>query len=91
MLSQSGAKKLLKAEPLKKMIPVDEYLPIMFDQHPNGKWKEAFPERDLIAYTIYPTIVVPERYTNEYGYISDTEDSRIVQQSKVDFDVKDEL
>uniref|UniRef100_A0A915APJ8 Glycosyltransferase 25 family member n=1 Tax=Parascaris univalens TaxID=6257 RepID=A0A915APJ8_PARUN len=91
MLSQSGAKKLVRAEPLSKMIPVDEYLPIMFDQHPNGQWKEVFPERDLIAYTIYPTIVVPERYTNEYGYISDTEDSHIVQQSKADFDVKDEL
>ncbi|KHN76405.1 Glycosyltransferase 25 family member [Toxocara canis] len=68
LLSRSGAEKLLRAEPLKKMVPVDEYIPIMFNQHPNTTWKEAFPRRDLIAYTIYPTIVVPERYTNEQGY-----------------------
>lgn len=29
----SGAKKLLAGEPLKKMIPVDDYIPIMFNQH----------------------------------------------------------
>lgn len=34
MLSARGAMKLLRQEPLTKMIPVDEYLPIMFDQHP---------------------------------------------------------
>ncbi|MCP9259514.1 Serine/threonine-protein kinase [Dirofilaria immitis] len=57
---------------------VDEYIPIMFDKHPNMTWRNAFPNRDLIAYTIYPTIVVPERYTYQPGYISDTEDSDIV-------------
>ena len=34
MLSLSGAQKLLAQKPLGKMIPVDEYLPIMFDVHP---------------------------------------------------------
>ena len=34
MLSYSGAIKLLTPEPLGRMIPVDEYLPIMFDKHP---------------------------------------------------------
>jgi len=34
LLSQRGAKKLLRAEPLKKLLPVDEFLPIMFDKHP---------------------------------------------------------
>uniref|UniRef100_A0A8C3P2C0 Uncharacterized protein n=1 Tax=Cyanoderma ruficeps TaxID=181631 RepID=A0A8C3P2C0_9PASS len=33
-LSLSGARKLLAAEPLGKMIPVDEFLPLMFDRHP---------------------------------------------------------
>jgi collagen beta-1,O-galactosyltransferase len=28
-----GAKKLLDAKPLEKLVPVDEYLPIMFDRH----------------------------------------------------------
>ena len=34
MLSAKGAKKLLEAKPLENLIPVDEYLPIMFDKHP---------------------------------------------------------
>jgi collagen beta-1,O-galactosyltransferase len=34
LLSNSGAKKLLDASPLTKLLPVDEYLPIMFDRHP---------------------------------------------------------
>jgi collagen beta-1,O-galactosyltransferase len=33
-LSLAGAKKLLAQKPLSKMVPVDEYLPIMFDRHP---------------------------------------------------------
>ncbi|KFO62069.1 Procollagen galactosyltransferase 1, partial [Corvus brachyrhynchos] len=33
-LSLRGARKLLAAEPLGKMIPVDEFLPLMFDRHP---------------------------------------------------------
>lgn len=33
-LSQQGARKLLAAEPLRRMMPVDEFLPIMFNKHP---------------------------------------------------------
>uniref|UniRef100_A0A8C8A9I7 Collagen beta(1-O)galactosyltransferase 2b n=1 Tax=Oryzias sinensis TaxID=183150 RepID=A0A8C8A9I7_9TELE len=35
-LSNQGARKLLDAEPFKKMLPVDEFLPIMFNKHPNA-------------------------------------------------------
>ena len=34
MISLEGAMKLLRAEPLKRMLPVDEFLPIMFNKHP---------------------------------------------------------
>ena len=34
LLSQSGARKLLAAKPLDNLVPVDEYLPILFDKHP---------------------------------------------------------
>ncbi|XP_026723121.1 procollagen galactosyltransferase 1-like [Athene cunicularia] len=34
VLSLSGARKLLAAEPLGKMLPVDEFLPVMFNKHP---------------------------------------------------------
>ncbi len=33
-LSHRGARKLMESGPLKKILPVDEYLPIMFDKHP---------------------------------------------------------
>ncbi|ULT99895.1 hypothetical protein L3Y34_000870 [Caenorhabditis briggsae] len=78
MLSLRGAEKLLAAEPLNKMVPVDEYLPIMFDKHPNKDWSSQFEHRNLNAFTLYPLVVFPQRYTNQPGYISDTEDSVIV-------------
>ena len=34
LLSISGAKKLLAGNPLGLMVPVDEYLPIMYNKHP---------------------------------------------------------
>lgn len=34
MISLEGAEKLLRAEPLKRMLPVDEFLPIMYNKHP---------------------------------------------------------
>lgn len=34
ILSAQGARKLLAAKPLENMVPVDEYLPILFDKHP---------------------------------------------------------
>lgn len=34
VLSAQGARKLLAAQPLTRMLPVDEFLPVMFDKHP---------------------------------------------------------
>lgn len=34
LITLEGAKKLVAANPLPKLVPVDEYLPIMFDRHP---------------------------------------------------------
>ncbi|CAB3226123.1 unnamed protein product [Arctia plantaginis] len=61
------------------MLPVDEFLPIMFDQHPNDEWKAHFPVRNLQAYSAAPLLVNPTHYTGQDGYISDTEDSAIVE------------
>ncbi|OQV23556.1 Glycosyltransferase 25 family member [Hypsibius exemplaris] len=77
MLSNAGAQKLLKGEPLMKMIPVDEYLPVMFNRHPNDTWNAAFPERDVVAFSVYPLLVYPSHYTGDVGYISDTEQSEV--------------
>jgi collagen beta-1,O-galactosyltransferase len=66
-------KKLIKAEPFKKLLPVDEFLPIMFDRHINHEWKSFFPERDLKAFSVEPLLLYPTHYTGEIGYVSDTE------------------
>ena len=75
MLSNKGAKKLVDENPLAKMVPVDEYLPIMYDRHPNKTWKSHFVNRNLVAYSVHPLLLFPTHYTGEDGYISDTEDT----------------
>lgn len=51
----------------------------MFDQHVNGTWKQAFEQRNLVAWSAAPLIVFPTHYTGEDGYISDTEDSVLIK------------
>lgn len=34
ILNRKGAEKLVHANPLKNLLPVDEFLPIMYDRHP---------------------------------------------------------
>ena len=79
VITLEGAKKLLASEPLTRMLPVDEYLPIMFDQHPNDTWKLKYENRNLKAWSVNPLILFPTHYTGEDGYISDTEDSKLIQ------------
>lgn len=78
-LSRRGAQKLLSGEPLRRLVPVDEYLPIMSDRHPKQEWKEHFPNRNLVVLSASPLLLYPMRYTGEEGYISDTEDSLVVE------------
>lgn len=76
-----GAEKLLAAKPLEKLLPVDEFLPIMFNKHPNRTWSAAFPKRDVLAFSAAPLLLYPTHYTGEVGYISDTEDSITVHEN----------
>lgn len=41
-LSQQGARKLLAAEPFTRMLPVDEFLPVMFNKHPKSVFTSTF-------------------------------------------------
>lgn len=75
LLSSQGAKKLLVQDPLSNIIPVDEYLPILYDKHPEEEWKGFFPIRNLIALSVEPLVLYPAWYLHEEGYVSDTEDS----------------
>lgn len=77
MISLSGAQKLLRAEPLKKMLPVDEFLPVMYNKHPVEEYMSHFERRDLRAFSAEPLLVFPTHYTGDPGYISDTETSTV--------------
>ena len=78
ILTKAGAKKLLDEEPLGKMVPVDEYLPIMYNRHPNSTWMSHFHNRNLKALSVAPLLVHPTHYTGEKGYISDTEGTKTI-------------
>lgn len=81
MLTLEGAKKLVGQKPLGRMVPVDEYLPIMFNKHPRKEWSKHFEPRDLVAYSVNPLFVFPTHYTGEPNYISDTETSGIWEEA----------
>uniref|UniRef100_A0AAQ4PWL2 procollagen galactosyltransferase n=1 Tax=Gasterosteus aculeatus aculeatus TaxID=481459 RepID=A0AAQ4PWL2_GASAC len=83
MISLQGAEKLLKAEPLKRVLPVDEFLPIMYNKHPVPAYMEQFETRDLKAFSAEPLLVYPTHYTGDQGYISDTETSTVWDNDKV--------
>ncbi|XP_030063805.1 inactive glycosyltransferase 25 family member 3 [Microcaecilia unicolor] len=77
VISQQGAQKLLNAEPLSRMLPVDEFLPIMSDTHPNEQYKAHFVNRNLQVFSAQPLLVYPVRYADEPNWVSDTEISTI--------------
>ncbi|XP_014048151.1 procollagen galactosyltransferase 1 [Salmo salar] len=83
MISLQGAQKLLRAEPLKRILPVDEFLPVMFNKHPVSDYMEQFEERNLKAFSAEPLLVFPTHYTGDAGYISDTETSVVWDNEKV--------
>ncbi|XP_049567564.1 inactive glycosyltransferase 25 family member 3 isoform X2 [Orcinus orca] len=75
VLSLAGARKLLASQPLRRMLPVDEFLPIMFDQHPNEQYKAHFWPRDLRAFSARPLLAAPTHYAGDAEWLSDTETS----------------
>jgi collagen beta-1,O-galactosyltransferase len=77
-LSLRGARMLVNEKPLEKILPVDEYLPIMYDHHPNESWKSHFINRKLKAYAFHPVIITPTHYFGEPNYISDTENTTVL-------------
>ncbi|XP_061605177.1 procollagen galactosyltransferase 1 [Phyllopteryx taeniolatus] len=83
MISLQGAEKLLRAEPLKRVLPVDEFLPIMYNKHPVSDYMEQFETRDLKAFSAEPLLVYPTHYTGDSGYISDTETSTVWDNDKI--------
>uniref|UniRef100_A0A915MG29 Protein kinase domain-containing protein n=1 Tax=Meloidogyne javanica TaxID=6303 RepID=A0A915MG29_MELJA len=78
-ISLSGAKKLIEADPLNNLLTLDEFLPIMYSQHPNQIWSRFFEDKEkLNAFAVYPLILEPERYSFHSDFLSDTEGSEQV-------------
>eukprot|EP00062_Callorhinchus_milii_P026499 gi/632988676/ref/XP_007883240.1/ PREDICTED: procollagen galactosyltransferase 1 [Callorhinchus milii] len=75
VISLQGAKKLINANPFSKLLPVDEFLPVMYNKHPTAKYMKHFETRDLKAFSVEPLLIFPTHYTGDPGYVSDTETS----------------
>ncbi|XP_072104221.1 procollagen galactosyltransferase 1-like [Mobula birostris] len=86
VLSLKGAKKLIDSKPFDKMLPVDEFLPIMYNKHPISKYMDHFEKRNLKAFSVEPLLVYPTHYTGESGYVSDTETSTVWDNEKLKTD-----
>uniref|UniRef100_A0A9L0IY60 Uncharacterized protein n=1 Tax=Equus asinus TaxID=9793 RepID=A0A9L0IY60_EQUAS len=65
---------LLAARPLAKMLPIDEFLPVMEGSFPLV-YKSHFSPCNLHAFSVEPLLVYPTHYTGDDGYVSDTETS----------------
>lgn len=78
----------LAARPLDNLIPVDEFLPVMFDQHQNETWKKAFANRNLVAWSAAPLLLFPTHYTGDDGYFSDTEQSDTINVFGMSYNMK---
>ncbi|XP_039618701.1 procollagen galactosyltransferase 2 isoform X1 [Polypterus senegalus] len=86
VISLQGALKLLNAEPLTKMLPVDEFLPLMYDKHPNEQYKTHFLNRNLQVYSTHPLLVFPCHYAGDPEWVSDTETSTLWDNDSVKTD-----
>ncbi len=49
-LSQQGARKLIAADPFSRMLPVDEFLPVMFNKHPKSVFQSGYFDLKLHYY-----------------------------------------
>ncbi|XP_044530838.1 procollagen galactosyltransferase 2 [Gracilinanus agilis] len=86
VISLEGAQKLVGADPFGKMLPVDEFLPVMYNKHPVAKYMEYYEPRDLKAFSAEPLLIYPTHYTGQPGYLSDTETSTIWDNETVSTD-----
>lgn len=71
----SGAKQLVEGKPLSKLIPVDEYLPVKFNEHANEDLLKSYYPREVIAFSAHPLLIFPTHYVGDPGHFSDTDDT----------------
>lgn len=78
LLTRNGMEKLLRTNPTNRMLPVDEFLPLMYGSHINETLTKMFHINDedrLKALSLRHLIVSPTHYVGDPLYISDTEQS----------------
>ena len=75
ILSGRAAQILVQERPLSKIVPVDEYLPIMYGAHKEDAYNQYFHNRVLRAFSANPVIIQPTHYTGQDNYFTDTEPS----------------
>ena len=75
ILRLSGARQLVEGEPLSKVIPVDEYIPIKYDEHSNEDLSKLYHPRNMIGLSTHPLLMFPTHYTSDPGHYSDTDDT----------------
>jgi len=86
MVTLEGAKKLLNTDILQRLIPVDEYLSMMFNENPIfDEWNlEELGDRasDILldAYSLRELLAHPSVYPDNWAeYISDTSNSELIE------------
>lgn len=79
ILSSVGAERLIKENPLEKIMALDEFIPIMYGKNPHKEWENYFPGGgNLKAIACSPVIVQPSHFRGEKDYFSDTEFSNSI-------------
>ncbi|CAG0885155.1 unnamed protein product [Cyprideis torosa] len=74
-ISRSGVRKLLKGNPLRYLVPLDEYIPVMGGIHLDRELMELHPTSgSLNMYGLYRQLIWPMIFVFEPGYITDTLD-----------------
>nr|XP_039254261.1 procollagen galactosyltransferase 1-like [Styela clava] len=80
MISYDGAKKLIDAEPLGKIIAVDVFLAVMYGKQPLNYINKYFPTKNLNALSFEPTIVKQTHYYSNDYHVSDTANSKFANE-----------
>ena len=62
----SAARTLIDEKPLEKLVPVDEYLPIMYGAHKESKYAKHFGNKSLKAFSAEPVLLTPTHYTGAF-------------------------
>merc|ERR1719285_627101 len=75
ILRLSGAKQLVEGDPRHQLIPVDEYIPIKFNECFEEELLHKFYPREMIGFSAAPLLLFPTHYVGDEGYFSDTEDT----------------